>query len=107
METSNLKQARLEKLEKLKMLGWNPYGYSFDKKQTVVEAGAMEGSIVKTAGRMMSFRTHGNIAFADLKDETGKIQIFFQKKLLGDAFKDLMSVLDLGDFIGVEGEVMK
>lgn len=107
MEISNLKQARLEKLEKLHTLGWNPYGYSFDKQQTIQEAGSMEGLVVKTAGRMMSFRTHGNIAFADLKDETGKIQIFFQKKLLGDLFKDLMSVLDLGDFIGVEGEVMK
>lgn len=106
MEDSNLRQIRLEKIEKLKELGVNPFTYSYDKKHTIVQAQQNEGKIVKTAGRLFSFREHGNIAFASLGDETGKIQIFFQKKLLGDTFKNL-KLLDIGDFIGVEGEVGK
>lgn len=106
MEDQDFKKARLEKLEKIKELGWNPFAPSYEKKQSVKEAGEMEGRVVKTAGRLYSLREHGNIAFADLKDETGKIQIFFQKKLLGDEFKNIR-LLDIGDFIGVEGEVVK
>lgn len=106
MEESNLRQARLDKIAKLQELGINPFPYSFDKTHTVSQALQSEGKTVKTAGRLFSFREHGNIAFADLGDETGKIQIFFQKKLLGDSFKQLR-LLDIGDFIGVEGEVGK
>src|SRR3989338_6678237 len=106
MQESNLRDARMEKLKKLKTLGINPYPASFKKKQTVQEALKSEGKAVKTAGRIFSLRTHGNIAFADIKDDTGKIQIFFQKKILGEAYKNI-NLLDLGDFIGVEGKVAK
>lgn len=107
MDNDNLKNERLKTLEKIKEVGWNPYAPSFDKKHTIAETVKSEGKTVKTAGRMVSFRTHGNIAFADLKDETGKIQIFFKKDLLGkEAYKNL-KLLDIGDFIGVEGEVIR
>lgn len=106
MTEDNLKEVRLEKIKKLKELGINPYPYSYDKTHTVAVALESEGKKIKTAGRMMSYREHGNIAFADLQDETGKIQIFFQKKILGDTFKHL-KLLDIGDFVGVEGEVGK
>lgn len=105
-DLNKLKKARLEKLAKIKELGWDPYAASFDKTHMVTEALESEGKIVKTAGRLYSLREHGNIAFANLKDETGKIQIFFQKKLLGDEYKNI-KLLDIGDFIGVEGEVVK
>ena len=75
----NLKNDRLEKLEKIRALGINPYPANFDKKNSINECIKSEGKIVKTAGKLFSFRTHGNIAFADLKDETGKIQLFFKK----------------------------
>lgn len=106
MDESNLTQIRQEKLEKLKALGINPFPYAFDKTHTIAQALVGEGKVVKTAGRLFSFREHGNIAFADLGDETGKIQIFFKKALLGESFKQL-KLLDIGDFIGVEGEVGK
>ena len=102
----NFKKAREEKLQKVKELGWNPYAASYEKKHMISEARESEGKTVKTAGRLYSLREHGNIAFADLKDETGRIQIFFQKKLLGDLYKQI-KLLDIGDFIGVEGEVVK
>src|ERR1035437_7354344 len=103
---TNFRKVRLEKLEKIKALGWNPYPASFDKKNTVADCLKSEGKVVKTAGKIFSYREHGNIAFADLKDESGKIQIFFQKKLLGENYKNL-KLLDIGDYIGVEGEVIK
>ncbi|MCL4353055.1 lysine--tRNA ligase [Patescibacteria group bacterium] len=106
MEEYNLKEIRLEKLKKLRELGINPYPPSFDKKQTIADCLKSSGKTVKTAGRIFSYREHGNIAFADLKDDSGKIQIFFQKKLLGETFKNL-KLLDIGDYIGVEGEVVK
>ena len=106
MQDTDFRKVRLEKLEKIKALGWDPYPASFDKKHTISEALKNEGKIVKTAGKIFSLREHGNIAFADLKDETGKIQIFFQKKLLGENYKNL-KLLDIGDYIGVEGKVVK
>ncbi|MBP6881972.1 MAG: lysine--tRNA ligase [Candidatus Levybacteria bacterium] len=107
MDDTELIKIRKEKLEKIKALGWNPYAHSYDKTHMVAQALASEGSVVKSAGKLFSFREHGNIAFADLVDESGKIQLFFRKDLLGvEAFKNL-SLLDIGDIIGVEGEVMK
>lgn len=106
MDENKLKQARLEKLAKIKELGIDPYPASTHKTHTVAQALGLEGQKVAVAGRLFSYREHGNIAFANLKDESGKIQIFFQKKLLGDSFKNL-KLLDIGDFIQVEGEVVK
>lgn len=104
--SDNLKNDRLEKLRKIYEKGINPYPSSFDKKNNIQECLKSEGKVVKTAGKIFSFRTHGKIAFANLKDETGKIQIFFQKKLLGEDYKKI-DLLDIGDYIGVEGLVMK
>lgn len=106
MQDTDFRKVRLEKLEKIKALGWNPYPASFDKKNTIADSLKSEGKKVKTAGKIFSYREHGNIAFADLKDESGKIQIFFQKKLLGEEYKNL-KLLDIGDYIGLEGEVIK
>jgi len=106
MEINPLKQARIEKLEKLKALGIDPYPAKSVKTHTVAQCLNSEGKSVTTAGRLFSYREHGNIAFADLKDESGKIQLFFRKNLLGEAFKQLR-LLDIGDFIQVTGEVMK
>lgn len=101
-----LREERLKKLQKILEIGWNPYPSSFNKTHSIKQSSENEGKIVKTAGKLFSFRSHGNITFADLKDETGKIQIFFQKKLLGDNYKNLV-LLDIGDYLGVEGQVVK
>jgi len=103
----NIRAERLKKLEKIREIGWNPYPSSFEKKLMIGEAVKMEGQIVKTAGKLFSFRTHGNIAFADLKDESGKIQLFFKKDTLGLEVYKQLSLLDIGDYIGVEGTVAK
>lgn len=105
-QRDDYKEARLEKLEKIKELGWNPYAASYPKTHTVKQVLENEGKEIQTAGRLYSLREHGNIAFADLKDETGKVQVFFQKKLLGDEYKNI-KLLDIGDFVGIKGEVMR
>ncbi|MDP3941498.1 MAG: lysine--tRNA ligase [bacterium] len=107
MDDSELIKTRKEKIEKIRALGWNPYAASFPKTHTIADVLQSEGKRVKTAGRLFSFREHGNIVFSDLHDETGKIQLFFKKDTLGaEAFKNL-KLLDIGDIIGVEGEVGK
>lgn len=106
MSGLDFRKVRLKKLEKIKALGINPYPSSYNKTHTVLECLKSLGKKVQTAGKIFSFREHGNIAFADLKDESGKIQLFFQKKLLGENYKNL-KLLDIGDYIGVTGAVVK
>jgi len=103
----NLRDDRLKKLKKIREIGWKPYPSSYDKKQMIGKTRDMEGQLVKTAGKLFSFRTHGNIAFADLKDESGKIQLFFKKDVLGEENYKRLSLLDIGDYVGVEGTVTK
>ena len=66
---------------------------------------AGKGKTVEVAGRLMSFRGHGNVVFADLKDETGQIQLWFQKNNLGDKMK-LLKFFDIGDFVLASGDAM-
>ncbi|MEN9407281.1 MAG: Lysyl-tRNA synthetase class [Candidatus Parcubacteria bacterium] len=107
MDDSELIKTRKEKIAKIRAIGWNPYAASYPKTHTIAEALKSEGKTVSTAGRLFSFREHGNIAFADLHDETGKIQLFFKKDTIGvEAFKNL-KLLDIGDIIGVAGAVGK
>jgi len=102
-----LKKTRAEKLEKLKKLGINPFPAKSDKKNSVAESLKLVGKSVKTAGRVMGIRGHGGSSFADLKDESGTIQLFFSKSQLSDVSGQLLELLDIGDFIQVEGKVDK
>ncbi|MBI3980878.1 lysine--tRNA ligase [Candidatus Microgenomates bacterium] len=103
---TNLRKARLEKLKKIESLGIKPYPPYFAKRETVDEARNMLGKQVRTAGRMISFRAHGKVSFANLFDETGTIQVMFRFDDVGKDKYDFLDLLDLGDFIGLTGEVM-
>ena len=59
------------------------------------------------AGRMVGFRSHGKSAFADLEDHTGRVQVYFRRNVLGDDAYSLLELLDLGDWIGVEGSLFR
>lgn len=102
-----IRKVRLERVKKLRKLGIDPYPSKLLKKPIAIE-GAREkkGKSVSVAGRLFGWRTHGNSIFADLKDESGNIQLFFQKKNLRDKFKTL-KLFDIGDFILVWGKVFK
>ena len=64
------------------------------------------GKKVLVAGRLMSVRGHGKLIFADLKDESGRMQLMFKSDLLADKFT-LLKELAVGDFVAVVGEVGK
>lgn len=102
----DIRQIRLEKIKKLRDLGINPYPSKFSKT-TVSIASAREqlDAEVSVSGRIIRWREHGNLIFADLRDSSGKIQALFQKKSLPDTFSRL-KLIDLGDFLGVSGKVI-
>jgi lysyl-tRNA synthetase class 2 len=92
-----------------------PYPYRYERTATAreiqdrfggIEAGSATGHEVRVAGRIMSVRSHGKVAFADLKDASGHLQLFAQHQVLGD--EGLASFLELGvgDLVGASGEVV-
>ena len=103
---------RREKLAKLRELGINPYPaelFPVNFLAKDIETQYEEGKDVVVAGRLMSFRIQGKASFATLQDSSGRVQLYFKrddlcpeedKTLYNEVFKKL---LDLGDFIGVEG----
>lgn len=97
----------MDKLEKIKSLGVDPYPARCERKQTCTEAIKMFGKEVKVMGRISSWREHGGSTFADLTDESGKIQIYFKRDQLGEEKYDFLEFLDIGDFLGIDGEVFK
>lgn len=98
---------RLKRLESIKAAGINPYPEKFDKTHSLAEAkAAQEGTKVKTAGRIMTRRTMGKIAFCHLQDWSGKCQIVFNiNEIAEEKFKWYVENFDIGDFIGVSGEI--
>ena len=103
----NLRAIRLKKLAKLKKLGVDPYPAKAEKKHSVGQCLSSLGKKVATAGRIMAIRTHGGSTFADLVDQSGKIQIFLARDKLGPKPYTLVANLDVGDFLQVEGKIDK
>ena len=113
IEQKNLREIinyRLEKLEKIRAAGFNPYPYNFDKTNQITdllnkgENGV--GEKVKTAGRMVSFRKMGKASFTHIQDENEKIQVYLKNDLLPENLYDnIVRNLDLGDIIGCSGEL--
>jgi lysyl-tRNA synthetase, class II len=105
---------RREKLTKLRELGINPYPanlYPVNHLSKQIKENFTEGEKVIIAGRLMSRRIQGKASFAELQDSEGRIQVYFNrdeicqgddKTLYNDVYKKL---LDIGDFIGIEGEL--
>lgn len=105
-------QLRREKLDKLKEMERNPFlvekfDYTYYSNEIKENFEQIEGSQVKVAGRIMSKRGHGKVSFIDLRDSEGKIQLFVKKDALGDEEYEVFKLYDIGDIVGVEGEVFK
>jgi len=94
-------------LAKIKGMGINPYPAKFEKKNNVMEIKTeADGGKLKTAGRIMTIRMMGKLAFVHLQDWTGRAQIAIKADEVGaEQFKLFQNIFDMGDFIGVEGEV--
>ncbi len=97
---------RLQKAQKLRDSGKNPYAASFDRSHSLIGAREeKDGTQVKIAGRVVLLRDMGKLAFATLQDQSGRVQIALQVETIGEAsYTEFMDAVDLGDFIGVEGE---
>lgn len=100
---------RKKKVAELRNEGVNPYAYSFDKKHNVKECFEKKvGSKVKTAGRVMTKRDFGKIAFGKIQDQFGQMQFVLQEGETSKKEKDFFKkYVDSGDFVGLDGEIIK
>lgn len=117
----DLIQQRLAKVERIRGRGDEPFKYAFERscsiaearerfEQAEAEAGESHGgqwTNVALAGRMTSFRGHGKSAFADVRDESGRVQIYFKRNDIGEEAYATLDDLDLGDFLGVHGYMFR
>src|SRR5213592_2679240 len=102
---SELLALRREKLAALKKLGVAPFGAAFETSGDIaqVRENFAENTHFRVAGRITAHRDMGKSHFVDLKDATGRIQIYLHAKELGAEAMEIFKLLDIGDFIGVEG----
>src|SRR5947207_2603478 len=106
-DTNALIKQRKEKLEALRAKGIDPFKNKFTPTEKCAEARAnyVEGREVALAGRITAHRDMGKSQFIDIRDQSGRIQLYAQKQTLGDEQFEIFKHLDLGDFIGVTGEL--
>lgn len=107
MEADEIRQVRKEKLNELINKGIDPYGRRFQGSMPVKEVldAFEEGKQAVVAGRVMANRKHGKVMFMDIRDRTDKMQVFIRKDNVGEDLFEVASLLDIGDIIGVEGEL--
>ncbi|GEL16081.1 lysyl-tRNA synthetase [Pediococcus cellicola] len=111
-------RVRRQKMQDLRDKGIDPFGHAFKRTHLSNQLHEQYGELSKEdleekdvkatiAGRMMSKRGKGKVGFADLKDRKGTVQIYVRKDTVGEDEYALFKQADLGDFIGITGEVMK
>ena len=114
----HIAKQRLEKLERIRGQGVNPYPHSYHRSHTTQEAVALYEQIesnsqtiqnteLSLAGRITAIRFMGKIAFFDISDSSGRIQAFFSRKLLGDERYEFLHEIDIGDIIGAKGKLFR
>ena len=111
-ELSEVLQVRRDKLAKLQEMGKDPFKVSrYDRTSNSMEIKdnfeSFEGKTVKIAGRIMSKRIQGKAGFIDIQDQEGRIQCYIRLDRIGEEEYSLFSTYDIGDILGLEGEVFK
>ena len=111
-DQNELIRIRAEKLAKLQESGHDPfetYTYDVTHKSADIKDrfDEMQGLHVFVAGRMMTRREMGKASFCDIQDHAGRIQIYIRNDMIGDEAYEEFKKLDIGDIIGLEGEVFK
>ncbi len=104
-DESELLALRRDKLAALEKLGIAPFGAAFETPGDIAQVRERfaEDANFRVAGRITAHRDMGKSHFVDLKDASGRIQIYLHAKELGPEAMEIFKLLDLGDFIGVEG----
>ncbi len=115
-DTSEQMRVRMAKAERLRAAGIEPYPVGYPRTHTIAEVRAQHpdlppdtatGDTVGVAGRVMLYRTGGKLCFATIRDGAGEIQVMISRDRVGDeALAAWKSDVDLGDHIGVTGEVI-
>ncbi len=110
------RERRLAKVEALRASGIEPYPVRFDRTHTAaeilahwshIESGTETTDEVRVAGRILLLRRQGKLTFATLRDGSGEVQLFVSRAEMGDEAFAAFDDLDLGDWVGVRGRVMK
>jgi lysyl-tRNA synthetase class 2 len=108
--------ARREKLDRLRARGVEPFALRFDRDVTAKElhekyqglgAGDSSGEVARVAGRLVGLRRFGKLTFGVLRDATGDVQLFLEEGTLNSEGVALVQDLDMGDWVGAEGEVVR
>ncbi len=113
MPLEEIRNERIKKLGILRERGITPYPSAYRRTHSIIEVlqkfSALERAKKKLSivGRIMAKREHGGSTFFDLRDDSGKIQIYLKKDILVNAYDLALETIDIGDFIGVEGRVFK
>ena len=97
---------RRQKVEAIRALGAAPFGNAFETTGNIAEVREkfVEGTTLRAAGRVTAHRDMGKSHFADIRDASGRLQVYLNSKELTAEAMQLFALVDLGDFIGVEGE---
>ncbi len=100
-------RVRLEKIPAIREHGHHPYAERFERTHTLAEAAQLDDGVggVRVAGRITALRTFGKLTFARLLDIRGTVQVALQRDVLAEQYKLFGRLVDVGDFVGVEGEM--
>ncbi len=113
---NTLREDRIKEIEELRSRNIDPFGQRFEGKKPVEKiirqfnemiTGEPSDEKVVVAGRIKALRRHGKAAFADLEDQTGKIQIYVKSNLIGENSFEIFKKISVGDIIGITGAVFK
>nr|HPO50943.1 OB-fold nucleic acid binding domain-containing protein [Spirochaetota bacterium] len=110
MAISDEKEIRIQKINKMREQGINPYLDRCERTHKIDDARGLEVGTqdVRLAGRLMLNRSFGKLIFATIQDWTGRIQIALNKKNMeDDRFKFFEKMVDVGDFVWVKGDIYK
>ncbi len=116
MNENDLTKSKLEKLAALRKMGIDPYPYRFDASHSAaqlhqefekIEADVDTGKPAKISGRIKIIRSFGKLIFLDVWDSTGKIQVQLKENDTEDQSLKLAELLDAGDWVGVQGRIIK
>ena len=102
---------RMQKLERLREAGVDPFPHNFKptnySNEIKDQFKVLENKDVIVAGRIMAMRKMGKASFFHIEDPDGRIQVYIKKDEVGDSLYNIFKLLDIGDFIGVNGFVFK
>ncbi len=104
---NDIREQRIENMRALEKLGYAPFGGRFERTGTLaaVKAAFAEHTPARIAGRLITKRDMGKSIFAHLQDGTGRLQVYVRQDQIGPAAFEAFKILDLGDQIGVAGEM--